>query len=82
MPYRIYPADQMTNGGNQVAGYTLISILFSQELNWPFVVNSPVSSSQIFAYLPVLIQTALNIDRKFFFFVNYLCSTVLTRDDS
>lgn len=65
MPYRIYPADQLPNGGNTIPGFTLISILFNQELNWPFVVNSSVSSSQIFEYLPVLIQAALGIGRKF-----------------
>ena len=55
----------MADGGSDIPGYTLISILFNQELNWPFVVNSPVSSSQIFEYLPALIETALNISRKF-----------------
>jgi len=63
IPNRIYPADQLSPS-TDLTGYTLISILFNQELNWPFVVNSQISASQIFAYLPVLISTALDITGK------------------
>jgi hypothetical protein len=59
---RIYPKNPLDLTQN-FDNYTLISILFDQELNWPFVVNSSVSSSQIFAYLPLIISTALQIDR-------------------
>ncbi|KAF8636198.1 hypothetical protein AX17_003686 [Amanita inopinata Kibby_2008] len=58
IPYRIYPKDGPASGQT---GYTLISILFNQELNWPFVVGNWISSSQIFAWIPVLISTALNV---------------------
>ncbi|KAF8621399.1 hypothetical protein AX15_007811, partial [Amanita polypyramis BW_CC] len=61
IPYRIYPMSQLPNGGSAIPGYTMISILFNQELNWPFVVSNWLSSSQIFAYIPVLITMALNI---------------------
>ncbi|KIK01323.1 hypothetical protein K443DRAFT_55282, partial [Laccaria amethystina LaAM-08-1] len=47
IPPRIYPQDQL-NSGTDLQGYTLISIFFNQELNWPIVVNNQVSSSQIF----------------------------------
>ncbi|KAF8177860.1 hypothetical protein BJ912DRAFT_856656 [Pholiota molesta] len=60
IPGRILPSDQL-DPTTDTTGYTLISILFDSSLNWPFVVNSPVSSSQIFAYVPVLIGTALGI---------------------
>lgn len=60
VPARIYPQDQI-NSATDLQGYTLISILLNQELNWPFVVNNQVSSSQIFAYFPVIISTALGI---------------------
>jgi len=35
--------------------------LFELELNWPFVVSNAVSSTQIFAYVPIIIATALGI---------------------
>jgi len=47
--------------GQDLSGFTIISILFNQELNWPFVVSNQISSSQIFAYLPVIITTALGL---------------------
>jgi len=61
IPNMIFPKTQLDLNQN-FSGYTLISILFDQELNWPFVVNNSVSSSQIFAFLPLIISTALQID--------------------
>jgi len=58
IPARIFPRDNTNVGG---PGDTLISILFNNELNWPFVVQTSLASSQIFAYVPVLISTALGI---------------------
>ncbi|KAG6876704.1 hypothetical protein C0993_000968 [Termitomyces sp. T159_Od127] len=60
LPSRIVPPtpldlSQVTNQ------YTMISILFDEELNWPFVVGNQLSSSQIFAWITVIIQTALNL---------------------
>ncbi|KNZ79015.1 hypothetical protein J132_07167 [Termitomyces sp. J132] len=59
IPGRIFPPTPLDL--SQVSGDTPISILFNQELNWPFVVTNSVSSSQIFAWLPVIIATALGI---------------------
>jgi hypothetical protein len=39
----------------------LISILFNNELNWIFEINDPISSSQLFVYMPMIIQSALGI---------------------
>lgn len=60
MPARIYPPDRLDPNTN-LTGYTFIAILFDLELNWPFVVSSPISSTQIFAYIPIIISTALGI---------------------
>ena len=61
MPARIYPPDRL-DPNTDLTGFTFIAILFDLELNWPFVVLSPVSSTQIFAYIPIIIATALGID--------------------
>jgi hypothetical protein len=66
MPARIYPPDRL-DPNTDLTGYTFIAILFDLELNWPFVVTSPISSTQIFAYIPIIISTALGIEGKFSF---------------
>jgi hypothetical protein len=58
---RIFPNHQLDLTQN-FDTYTMISVLFNQELNWPFVVTNSISSNQIFAYLPLIISTALQID--------------------
>ena len=60
MPARIMPDDPL-NPNTDLTGYTFIAILFDLELNWPFVVQSQISSTQIFAYIPIIIATALGI---------------------
>jgi hypothetical protein len=60
MPGRIYSSAPVPSGSS-LDGLTLISILFDQSLNWKFVVNSPLSSSQIFGWIPYLITNALDI---------------------
>ena len=65
MPARIYPPDRL-DANTDLTGYTFIAILFDLELNWPFVVTSPISSTQIFAYIPIIIDTALGIEGDFF----------------
>ncbi|KAL0057830.1 hypothetical protein AAF712_015513 [Marasmius tenuissimus] len=60
LPTRIYPANGVQDG-TKMAGYTLITLLFNQELNWPFVAGSQKSSSQIFALMPVIINNALGL---------------------
>jgi hypothetical protein len=60
MPGRIYSSSPAPSGSS-LDGLSLISILFDQSLNWKFVVNSPLSSSQIFGWIPYLITNALGI---------------------
>ena len=61
MPARIYPPDRL-DPNTDLTGYTFIAILFDLELNWPFVVLNSISSTQIFAYMPIILTTALGID--------------------
>ncbi|GLB45516.1 putative biological adhesion [Lyophyllum shimeji] len=61
IPGRIYPRVQLDLSSVDASKYTLISILFNQELNWPFVVTNQISSSQIFAWIPAIISTALGV---------------------
>lgn len=60
IPARIYPADQ--GPSTAPSGFTLISILFNQSLNWQFEATNPDSSNQIFAYFPGVIANALGIN--------------------
>lgn len=41
----------------QPEGYTLITVGFKSALNYNFVVSTPVSSAQIFAFLPEMLNT-------------------------
>ena len=66
MPARIYPPTRL-DPNTDLTGFTFIAILFDLELNWPFVVLSPISSTQIFAYIPIIIATALGIQGEFSF---------------
>ena len=70
MPARIYPPDRL-DPNTDLTGFTFIAILFDMELNWPFVVTSPISSTQIFAYIPIIIATALGIEGDLFFFSSH-----------
>jgi len=62
IPARIYPATQI-DPNTDLTGFTVISILFNQQLNWQFEATNPDSSNQIFAYFPGVIATALGINR-------------------
>jgi hypothetical protein len=64
IPSRIFPQDGIPDG-TDLSGLTLISILFNQELNWQFVATHQDSSSQIFAFFPTVLQTALGITCTF-----------------
>jgi hypothetical protein len=77
MPARIYPPDPLDPNAD-LTGYTFIGILFDLELNWPFVVGSPVSSTQIFAYIPMIIATALGIQGEISF--PYVGHIIVTQD--
>ena len=61
LPNKIYPVNRLSPN-TDLEGLTLISILFSSALNWPFVVGDSRSSSQLFAWVPVLITNALEVD--------------------
>ena len=70
VPSRIYPATQQVDPSTTQPdmakdGYTLISILFDEELNWGFVAGNSVASTQIFAYMPAIITNALGITSLF-----------------
>lgn len=39
----------------------MISLLFTNQLSWPFVAQSLEATGQLFAYTPVMIQTALGL---------------------
>lgn len=67
MPARIFPPDRL-DPNTDLTGFTFIAILFDLELNWPFVASNAVSSTQIFAFIPIIVSTALSIDSELFFF--------------
>jgi hypothetical protein len=61
LPYRILPQDQLDTSADALQGYTLVSLLFGPQLNWEFVVDSTDASAEIFAYMPTILQNALNL---------------------
>ncbi|KAF9031735.1 hypothetical protein BJ165DRAFT_1358167, partial [Panaeolus papilionaceus] len=58
IPARILPGNPIDPNAD-LTGYSLVSIAFTNELNWLFVTDNELSSGQIFAYLPTLILAAL-----------------------
>ncbi|KIJ42008.1 hypothetical protein M422DRAFT_255029, partial [Sphaerobolus stellatus SS14] len=48
--------------GDLVKDKTLIGVLFTPQLNWPFVYEHNQSMVQIFAFMPMVISGALGID--------------------
>ncbi|KAJ7725329.1 hypothetical protein B0H16DRAFT_1332714 [Mycena metata] len=57
LPSRIYlPTGPTENPG---AGYSYISLLFDNYLDWNFICTNPVSSTQVFAMMPLILSTAL-----------------------
>ncbi|KAH9846427.1 hypothetical protein C2E23DRAFT_872378 [Lenzites betulinus] len=61
LPSVIFPAEGSHPGDPDLTGYTLISILFDSALSWSFVTGNSGSPSQIFAWMPLIIQTALGL---------------------
>jgi hypothetical protein len=61
IPGWIYPRQQLDPSNSDLNGYTLISILFNNELNWMFEIQDAISSSQLFVYMPMIITSALGI---------------------
>jgi len=61
MPARIYPADGGVTSGDDLTGYTAISIMFKPQLGWAFVATNTISAGQILAYMPTVLMTALDI---------------------
>lgn len=53
LPQAIAAATKVT----QAAGYTLITIGFKKELNYPFAVSNPIANAQIFQYLPQVLAS-------------------------
>ncbi|EGO23688.1 hypothetical protein SERLADRAFT_469886 [Serpula lacrymans var. lacrymans S7.9] len=62
LPRIILPPGQQYNQSTVPAGYSLISVLFNQSLNWQWVAQNADTSGQIFEYFPQVIATALGID--------------------
>lgn len=62
MPSRIFPASGgITPPGGVASGSSMISIMFDSALNWPFVVGSTASQTQIFTYIPTITAMSLGI---------------------
>lgn len=49
---------------NQPANSTLISILLTSAMSWSWLLAQSDASAQVFAYMPVLISEALDIEKK------------------
>ncbi|THU93673.1 hypothetical protein K435DRAFT_669818, partial [Dendrothele bispora CBS 962.96] len=60
LPTRISPPQPLDFNQN-LEGYSLISILFNQQLNWKFVTENQAASSQIIVFMPAILQSALNL---------------------
>ncbi|KAJ7175365.1 hypothetical protein C8R46DRAFT_891283, partial [Mycena filopes] len=57
LPSRIYlPTGPIENPGSD---YSYISLLFDNYLDWNFVCTNPVSSTQVFAMMPLILSNAL-----------------------
>ena len=65
MPSRIFSATSVDPSSSKLSGYTLISILFDQALNWGFVAGDSQAIGQLFRYMPPLLAGSLGIDGKF-----------------
>lgn len=61
IPSRIFPQIPL-DLTQDLSQFTLISILFTEELNWDFVTKFSIASNEIFAYMPGIISTAVQID--------------------
>ncbi|KAJ7134278.1 hypothetical protein C8R44DRAFT_610814, partial [Mycena epipterygia] len=61
LPSRIYPPSSGLVVQSPGANYSFISLLFDGYLDWSFVATSQVSSSQIFAMMPVILATAVGV---------------------
>ncbi|EIW59610.1 uncharacterized protein TRAVEDRAFT_121219, partial [Trametes versicolor FP-101664 SS1] len=64
LPLQIFPAEGSHPGDPDLSNYSLISILFDSALNWKFVAQNSTSSSQIFAWMSPILQTALNLTQS------------------
>ncbi|KAI9064697.1 hypothetical protein FKP32DRAFT_1569409 [Trametes sanguinea] len=59
IPWQILPPTGAHPGDGDLGGYTEISLLFDTALNWLFVATNQNSSSEIFAWMPPILQTLL-----------------------
>ncbi|KAE9402776.1 hypothetical protein BT96DRAFT_917901 [Gymnopus androsaceus JB14] len=62
LPSEILPGQNQLSSSTDPTGYTLISLLYSLQLGWQFVVGNSVATDQIFAWMPVILQTALSLN--------------------
>ncbi|KAK9896507.1 hypothetical protein P389DRAFT_180277 [Cystobasidium minutum MCA 4210] len=61
-PSVIVPTNaQMLSASSVPSGNTLISILFTEDLSWAWLCANGDASAQVFAFMPTLISTAINI---------------------
>lgn len=62
LPSRILPGEGGVNPQtDDLTGYSMISVLFDSGLGWEFVVDNDMSPTEIFAWFPQLVETALGI---------------------
>jgi hypothetical protein len=61
LPSKLFPPGSIAQPGQ---GDALISILFTLELNWAFIIKNDQASGQLFIYAPIIISTALGLDRE------------------
>ncbi|EKM49699.1 uncharacterized protein PHACADRAFT_201388 [Phanerochaete carnosa HHB-10118-sp] len=62
LPSLIYPPGGP--GTNPGPGFTLISLLFDEELPWNLVATSSDSATQIFAWTPLILAAGLNVSES------------------
>ncbi|KDN48290.1 hypothetical protein RSAG8_02882, partial [Rhizoctonia solani AG-8 WAC10335] len=63
LPTRIVPVGGVNpeKDTDQLKGYSLISLLFTNQLSWVFVTQHAEATGQLFAYTPQMIETALGL---------------------
>lgn len=64
LPERIYPAEGGVDASTDLTGYTAISILFDNSLNWNFVAGNTIAAGQMLAYTPIAVMNALGLTRE------------------
>ncbi|KAI0034609.1 hypothetical protein K488DRAFT_45031, partial [Vararia minispora EC-137] len=60
VPSRVYPPSPIPSSEN-LSGYTLVAVLFDSQLDWQFVTSSSDSETQLFSWMPPLLQASLGL---------------------